>query len=240
MIQMKKFALVLRDEDDRNEIEKLILEHGFVKDEEKPDFVVCVGGDGTILVAERTYPSVPKLCFSKHTSCRTCQLSVEEMEKVLDALASGNFTVHEEMKLEARYGSLVKLALNEVQLHNEKPTHAIRFEVVIEEKGETKAFENVVGDGVIVATPFGSTAYYYSAGGEPFSKGVGIAFNNSHNFRIKPFVVDENATIHVKLLRGSAFMIVDNDEHYVHLDEGEEFVVRKAKERARFILIRGG
>ncbi len=244
---MKTFALVLRDEEERKNITSIIKSLGFEEEEDTPDFVVCVGGDGTVLVAERLYPSIPKLCFSKSTSCRTRYFHAEKMTEVLRKVKEGSYEIVEEMKLEAKFDGKTKKALNELQLHNKKPTHAIRFSVKMEQRdhthissklGDIMVFENVVVDGIIISTPFGSTAYYYSAGGDPFDEGIGVAFNNPHNCRIRPFTVSEDSTILVTLERGDGLLIADNDENWIEIKEGERFTVKKSEEKARFIVAR--
>jgi len=71
-------------------------------------------------------------------------------------------------------------ALNEISLHHASPTLATVFVPRIRDRGETVGFERVVGDGILVATPFGSTGYYRSITGGQFTDGLGVAFNNVH------------------------------------------------------------
>jgi len=89
-----------------------------------------------------------------------------------------------------------------------------------------------------VSTPYGSTAYYYSATGENFSSGIGLAFNNSHK-RNKNLLVDENAEIELVIVRGVGVICYDNDKtHIFSIKENQKIQIRKAKEKARFVVVR--
>ncbi|RLI96454.1 MAG: hypothetical protein DRO96_03055, partial [Candidatus Aenigmatarchaeota archaeon] len=124
------------------------------------------------------------------------------------------------------------VALNEIQLHNKKPTKALRFNVYVDKKC---VFETVVGDGVVISTPYGSGAYYKSTGGKPFCKGIGIALNNPHNHR-HALVVDESSTVEVELLREEAQLFSDNNEkNMISLSPKDRIIIKKHIKSARFI-----
>jgi NAD+ kinase len=126
------------------------------------------------------------------------------------------------------------IALNEFTLRNASQIHAIRFEIEVNRK---KINGILIGDGVIVSTPFGSTGYFYSIAKKSFDKGIGIAFNNLTK-HIRPIILNEDARVKIKLMRGTALLSHDNDPHMVRLHEGDTLEVRKAKEVARIIRIR--
>jgi len=225
-----KVAIVSQNNDD---LIKKIKSFGFDIVKSDPDIVISIGGDGTVLLSERLYPSVPKLAIKTSSTCRKCQYTPQQLKEILELIKSNDFEIAEESKIEARFKGKRILALNEVQLHNKKPIVAIRFSV------EANGFkqENVIGDGIIIATPFGSTGYYKSITGKSFSRGIGIAFNNAHNLNAKGVVLSEKAKIKVKLLREEAWLLRDNDESFIDLEEGDSFRVAIAREKAKFIKI---
>lgn len=193
---------------------------GHVIDNNKPDFVITYGGDGTVLYSERKYPGIPKITIlpvAKSTAGSVgfkCRYSIEELEDVLIKIDSGEYKIKEEMKLETTFQGRKYLSLNEMQLHNSSPIKAVRFSVYIEDE---ILFENVIGDGVVIATPFGSSAYYSSVGGERFDKGIGIALNNPYNVKEKPVVIDEgfDYNIIIKILRDNGLLLFDNDNDMI-------------------------
>lgn len=229
-------------------------------DNNKPDFVITYGGDGTILFSERKYPGVPKITIRGSSIGSKCIYLEEELEDVIIKLDSEEYTLKEESKLETTFQGSKYLSLNETQLHNSSPIKAVRFSVYID---DTILFENVIGDGVIIATPFGSSAYYSSVGGEKFDNGIGIALNNAYNIRHKPVVVnkdfDHNVGIeilqrsskdiksskhakHVEHVKASkdtndGLLLFDNDIDMLRVKGGDRISVRRSKETAKFVTI---
>lgn len=217
-------------------IRELVKRHGSQIDIHAPDFVLTYGGDGSILYAEREYPGIPKITVRASSAGLRCMYGEDELEKVLRKVKSGNYTVREEMKLEVEFRGKTYLALNEVQLHNRSPVKAVRFSVYADKK---PLFENVVGDGVVVATPFGSSAYYSSVGGKPFKKGIGIALNNPHMLKGKRnIVVGGGSEIRIKILRDEGEAHFDNNPEKIGLKEGDEIVIKAAKDAARFVVVK--
>jgi NAD+ kinase len=212
-------------------IERILLEADFTHVEKDPDFVICYGGDGTLLHAERKFPGVPKLVVKKANAYRRVDYNLHEVRAVLMEIKRGNFRIQEEMKVEAHFMSRTLTGLNEIQIHTKLHASAIRFSLSVDGRN----FANLIGDGAIIATPFGSTGYYKSTGGKRFLKGIGISFNNLHNQRVHSFVVSEDAVVSLKVVRGPALILADNDDTSFELDENDVASVRKAEGKARFI-----
>lgn len=213
---------------------KLLLKNGFELVKKNPDFVLCYGGDGTLLYAERTYPTIPKLIIRHDSKIqRRYDYKENQLKKILEEIKKENYLLVEEMKLTAFYKNNRLTALNEIQVHTKLPIRAIRFSV----EADGKRFENLVGDGVIVATPFGSTGYYLATGGMPFKEGIGISFNNLHSEKISSFTVSEDSKVKIKMIRDSALLLADNNPKYFRLKNGDEVIVQKSIEKARFIQV---
>ena len=100
-----------------------------------------------------------------------------------------------------------------------------------------KNYNELIGDGVIIATPFGSTAYYKATGGKSFEKGIGISFNNLHNRNAKSFVVLEDSVVKMTVNRGPALLLADNNEKCIELESGDTMTVRKSESVANFIYV---
>jgi NAD+ kinase len=95
-----------------------------------------------------------------------------------------------------------------------------------------------ISDGLIVASPYGSTAYFYSICGKKFSKGLGIAFKNPKTRRMCT-IVDGKSIIEVEVLRGIGLVAADNDERMFEVTTGDKILIKKAKDIARIIEIKG-
>ena len=149
---------------EKEKLKKILSDYGFEVVNKKPDFVLCYGGDGTTLYGERLYSTIPKLVIKTTGECREYDYHQKNFDSILKKVRDHNYVVLEEMKLEAFYKNNMLIGLNEIQIHTKLPTRAVRFSV----SADGKKFENLVGDGVIASTPFGSTGYYLATGGRQF------------------------------------------------------------------------
>ena len=231
---MNNMKVAICSKANKGKIEKLLLKTGFEIVKKNPDFVLLYGGDGTLLYSERVYPTIPKLMI-RHNShiSRKYDYSEKMIKKALEKIRDGNYVIVEEMKLDAYYKGRNITALNEVQVHTALAIRAVRFSVFI----ERKKFENLIGDGIIISTPFGSTGYYLATGGIQFKEGIGISFNNIYSKKIPPLVLPEDSKIKIKMHRDSALLLSDNNPKYFKLNDGDEILIQKSEEKARFILI---
>lgn len=216
-----------------SKLKHLLEKYGFRIVNKNPDFILVYGGDGSALFSERFYPSIPKLLVKRNEICRKCDYTFENLKTILPRIKARKFKINKEIKLEATFGNKKLIALNEIQLHTKLPIRAVRFSVSV----AGKKFENLIGDGAIVSTPFGSPAYFSSAGGKEFTKGIGICFNNLHNRRIKSFIIPENSTVKIRIIRDNAWLAADNYEKMFSLNANDIITIRKSKQFAKFITL---
>ncbi|PIY60311.1 hypothetical protein COY95_02440 [Candidatus Woesearchaeota archaeon CG_4_10_14_0_8_um_filter_47_5] len=241
------FAVVAKDDAIASRITAAIRSNGFALSQENPDVVVAAGGDGTFLAAERRYPSVPKILMKYSKTCKLCRLDEKStIETVLGKIKEKAYFLQEGIKLEAHISYLnpqkkrnvlehkTLVCTNEFSLRNEHQTKALRFSVEVDKKplaGE------VIGDGVVIATPFGSTGYYHSITRTCFEEGIGIAFNNPTEC-LKPRVFPASAQILIRILRERAYLSMDNDPHLYPLDEGDSVRIQKHIHPTRFLHVK--
>jgi NAD+ kinase len=194
----------------------------------EPDIVLCHGGDGTLLRAEREWPGVPKLPV--RAARRTLPCPEHTLAAMLQALVEGRLRPEELTKLELRLGRRRLLALNDIVLRNESPATAVRLRARAagHDSGE------VAGDGIVVATPFGSTGYFRSITRTTVDEGLGVAFNNCTE-PVEPFRFAADGPVEVTVLRGPAVLARDNDPRLIPMRDGHSFVVAHAPERARVL-----
>ena len=223
-------AKILVFGENKNLLEKKLIEAGH-KLSNKPNLIIAFGGDGKLLESERLFPGIPKLLVKHSLNCKVCHL--HDYQKVTNLLK--NFKIKEFIKLEARFNGRKIIALNEIDIHNTIPS-ALRFQVQINKK---IVCEEVIGDGILVSTAFGSTGYHYSITKKTFSKGLGLAFNNVFKTKndAKNKVIAENNVIKIKIIRGPAFVVNDNDNQMIQVNDNDVIEIKKSKEKAKIIMV---
>ena len=209
----------------------ILKKFGFIYSHKNPDVVISLGGDGTLLLSERWYPGIPKLPIRDKSICYNCDW--DSLHSIIQKIKARRYRIERKIKLQAIAKKRKMLCLNEFTLRNASQIHAIRFTVNV---GGKKIDDILIGDGVVVSTPFGSTGYYYSVTKKKFSKGIGIAFNNLTK-KMDHMALNENVRVRIKIIRGVGFLSYDNDPNMVRVHEGDVVEIRKAKEHAQIIKI---
>jgi NAD+ kinase len=200
------------------------------------DAIVTLGGDGTLLRASRivdTHP-VPILGINLgRLGFLTCCPS-DELEPALERLAAGTYVVEPRMRLDARVRDrngterATWLALNDVVLH--KGGFARVVMLWLEANGETVA--HYAGDGVVIATPTGSTAYNLSAGGPvvfPTLETMIVTPVSAHTLALRPLVLPPTSEITIRVEDGPDELMVTVDGQVgATFGIGETLVVRRS------------
>ena len=214
-------------------LEKILLKKGVeIVELSSPlkDLLICYGGDGALLSAELLYPGLPKMPIRDVETAPHC--AKHSLERQIDLLLSGSLTTSLLPKLSGKAAGQEFFALNDIFIHNKNSFSALRYQIKIDD--ELYANE-IVGDGVGVATVHGSTGYYKSITHGTFRTGMGLAFSNSTDL-VNHLVLSEKSVIKVRILRGPAEMAFDNSSETILLEEGEVAVIRQSDKVA---IVRG-
>ncbi|NVD06035.1 NAD(+) kinase [Vibrio sp. JPW-9-11-11] len=168
------------------------------------DLAIVVGGDGNMLGAARVLSrfDISVIGVNRGNLGFLTDLNPEDFQQALSSVLAGDFIEEERFLLEAevhRHGQVKShnAALNEAVLHPGQVAHMIEFEVYID---ESFAF-SLRADGLIVATPTGSTAYSLSGGGpilSPSLNAISLVPMFPHTLSSRPLVVDSKR--HIKLI----------------------------------------
>lgn len=163
-----------------------------VAEEYDPDeelAVVTVGGDGAVLYAARRFGERPLIPVVKPDSeGNTIELDRETLPTAIEAFETGTAGVdfriesHRRLAVEIN-GSRLRdgfAAINDVTLQHATPIHAAEFGLTVTDGDFEYSIDRAIGDGVVIATPFGATGYYRSIADGVFTTGVGVALNNVH------------------------------------------------------------
>lgn len=198
--------------------------------ESDPDLVISYGGDGALLGAERDYPGIPKCPLRDSRANHKCPVHSEAT--VLRMLLDGELAERRIARLvgETQAGDSV-VGINDVLINKQTISSAVRYRLWLD--GEL--YKNqIVGDGLVIATPFGSTGYYRSITHSLFHVGIGLAFNNSTE-PLDHLVISRASVVGVEIIRGPAVMLADNDPARIPLVEGDHITVRKSERETRVL-----
>lgn len=178
------------------------------KELETADLLVCFGGDGTILHAARdaALHGVPILGVNMGSVGFMAELERSELP-LLAPLAHGMYTIEERMMLDVKVLRGDKLisqdtALNDAVISKGSVARVAEMEVLADRVKVTA----ITGDGVIIATPTGSTAYSMSAGGpivEPTSRSIIVTPVCAHQLAARAMVLAPERMVTVQLPRGN-------------------------------------
>lgn len=192
------------------------------------DLMLVLGGDGTILRCARHAAcyGLPLLGINFGTLGYLADVDRTDSQKAVEAVLDGNYIIEERMLLEARHIHNYKecgkyLALNEVYVSNAMSLHLADLEMSI-----NNAFINVFrADGIIVATPTGSTAYNLSAGGpilKPDTRLMAINCVCPHNLYSRPFVISGEDCVTIKILDAGGMIFSLDGEERIPVAQNDE------------------
>lgn len=197
-----------------------------VNSSSRADFVVAYGGDGSLLGADRAFPGLPKVPVRRDNQYEKCTL--HENAAVFGRISRGEEHATLLPRVCAEFKGRAIRGINDIVFHNVKVTSGVRYRIWID--GTLYAGE-VIGDGLVAATPFGSSAYYRSITNSVFRVGLGIAFNNSTE-AVNHLVLSERSVVEVEVLRGPAVLVADNMIDPLEIRRGERFTVRYSPQKA--------
>jgi NAD+ kinase len=184
------------------------------------DLVITLGGDGTFLwTAHKS--DLPILPVKLEGQGFLCTMNLKQFAENLDKILRKEFEIIERMRLSCtkvsqstiqKYIEIIRptqypLALNEIAFGRKRPSKVLE----IEYKVDGIVFD-MIGDGVMFATPSGSTAYHSSAGGamiDPSLKMISIVPLYPFFSKLKPMIVPQDKKIEVTIRGGDCALVID-------------------------------
>lgn len=206
------------------------------------EFIIVVGGDGTLLRTAMLMgrPETPILGVNLGRRGFLTEASHQEARAAIERVLRGDYFVEECLKLSSRCietGEAFPDALNEVLVSKPLPSKAIELGLAI----DGVKLAEIRADGALVATPTGSTAYSFSAGGSVISPDVEamILTPICSDSLFRSIVTPPSSRIEIQPIKPgiNALLIVDG-RIQTTLRTGSTVEIRSSKRRARFIRFR--
>jgi len=238
IISLKKYSNHVFIEDSSDYKNDLLTKLSHEEFTSKADLIIVFGGDGTLLASARRYLkfNIPILGINMGTVGFLTDIKIEDFEIAIKDIIDGNCKIEERNLVSATFNNTTVYGLNEIVIHSGAYTQLMRYRLSVNEK---VVYEQR-SDGLIIATPTGSTAYALSAGGpiiHPELDVWTILPMLPQSISSRPFVISSNEEVKVNLLRGpleSAKICADGQED-ISTPYLEDIKISKMKDKLRLV-----
>ena len=209
--------------------------HGFVLST-KPDFVVALGGDGTMLHAAHIYgkKGIPILGVNIGGLGFLTDVTFDQLSKTLVEVKNKKYVFENRMVIQAMHNHSSLFGLNDITIITRIPGRAVEFSVTINKE----CICRLIADGIVIATPTGSTAYSLATGGPmllPHTESIIVTTVAPHTFSVRPIVLPPDSLVEIQMgKKGSAALVADGQRTKI-LRKLQNVKFRKAKYRVKLI-----
>ena len=185
------------------------------------DFVISIGGDGTILRSANEIGelSIPIIGLNKGRLGFLANSPIEIIDSIIEKITNSNYRISERTIIQVEFEGKTKNALNEISISRKNTTSLI----TIDTKLNNQYLNTYWADGLIISTPTGSTGYSLSCGGPiimPDSKNLVLTPIAPHNLNARPLVISDNKQIEISIngRENEYFVSADSQIFSVNID----------------------
>ena len=204
----------------------------------KVDLIIVFGGDGTLLNSARKYlkNNIPILGINMGNVGFLTDVKTEDFESIIQDILNGKFEIEERNLVSASFLNETVYGLNEIVIHSGAYTQLMRYRLSVNDK---VVYEQR-SDGLIIATPTGSTAYALSAGGPIIHPSLDvwtILPMLPQSISSRPFVISSKEKVVIRLLKGpleDAKICADGHDD-IAVPYEEEIVITKMNNTLRLV-----
>ncbi len=199
----------------------------------KIDFLISIGGDGTFLetVTLVRDSGIPVMGINTGRLGFLSGISNEEISSAIDSLLSSKYSLEKrallELDIQGDYFKDCKYALNEITVQKTDSSSMITIQAAV----NNKFLNSYWADGLIVATPTGSTAYSLSCGGPivmPDSENFVVTPIAPHNLNIRPVIISSNDTVTLDVEGQDFGFLISLDSHSENVQSPVKISIKKA------------
>lgn len=219
----------------------------YEKDKDGPFFsrinsLLVLGGDGTVLrvaayAANKGIPLIGVNCgtlgyLSEYES------DTESIDRLISALKRNDFVCDDRTLISVTVRGETYTALNDIVVQRTSFRNDVHKVVKLKTYVGGMYLDTFVADGLIAATPTGSTAYFLSAGGNilaPDVKAIALAPVCAHTLTSRPVILSDNEEIEIVVGDGANPVVICDGKQVAHLKRGEKILIRKHEKHLRFM-----
>ena len=193
------------------------------------DFVISIGGDGTILRSANEIGelSIPIIGLNKGRLGFLANSPIEIIDSIIEKITNSNYRISERTIIQVEFEGKTKNALNEISISRKNTTSLI----TIDTKLNDQYLNTYWADGLIISTPTGSTGYSLSCGGPiimPDSKNLVLTPIAPHNLNARPLVISDNKQIEISINGRENEYFVSADSQIFSVDINSKINISKA------------
>ena len=232
---IKDFSAILADE----KIDYSIILRDDLSGKTDADAVFVYGGDGTILALTEfcALNDIPIIGFNAGKMGFLSEFEVSEAKIAIQLLKSGKLKKDERSLIEVSCRNQFRLALNDAVIQRTYNEESDGLVISVSVFLDNIFVDEITGDGVIVSTPTGSTAYSLSAGGAILSPGINafiITPLSAHSLHHRPIVFSAESVCQIDLKSPNAAVFIDGKKAIV-LSESDKVNIKKSNKTITFL-----
>jgi NAD+ kinase len=202
----------------------------------KVDLLISVGGDGTLLsVVRKSFKyDKPVLGINLGTLGFLTDISMEQLPSFIKDLKNSIYKVDNRMMVEGSINLNKFVAFNDIVISRKSISSMIKISAKI----DGKHFNSYHGDGVIVSTPTGSTAYNLSVGGpivHPLTDAFIVTPVAPHSLTQRPLVMPADFEIEFKIIDNQGAVVIVDGQDIYEVEQNQSIKVKIASKRAKMI-----
>ncbi len=203
---------------------------------QKVDFLISVGGDGTLLSVVRKSFKFDKavLGINLGTLGFLTDISMEQLPDFIENLKKGIYKIDNRMMVEGSVNLNKFVAFNDIVISRKSISSMIK----IEGKIDGKHFNSYFGDGIIISTPTGSTAYNLSVGGPivyPLTEAFIVTPVAPHSLTQRPLVMPADFEIEFKIIDNQGAVVIVDGQDIYEVEQNQTIKIKIANKKAKMI-----
>ena len=203
---------------------------------QKVDFLISVGGDGTLLSVVRKSFEHDKavLGINLGTLGFLTDISMQELPKFIEDLKNNKYKIDSRMMIQGTANLNNFVAFNDIVISRKSISSMIKIAAKI----DGKHFNSYYGDGVIVSTPTGSTAYNLSVGGPivyPLTEAFIVTPVAPHSLTQRPLVMPANFEIEFKIIDNQGAVVIVDGQDIYEVDQNQTIKIKIASKKAKMM-----
>ncbi len=218
-----------------NQAKELLTKHGFFASN-KPDFVIALGGDGTMLNAAHIYgkKGIPILGVNSGGLGFLTDVTFAQLSDILVEIKNGKYAFEKRMVIQARHDHSSLFGLNDITIITRIPGRAVELSVTINKEYICR----LIADGIVIATPTGSTAYSLATGGPmllPHTESIIVTTIAAHTFSVRPIVLPPDSLVEITIGKKGKAALVADGQRSKNILKGQTVNFRKASYHVKLI-----